>query len=273
MSGSSNYPLGYTENEALRLAHQAAYLEDLTEDAFRRAGIGSGMHVLDLGCGVGDVSMLAARMVGTDGKVLGIDRNALSVATARQRAAAAGVRNVRFDTAELGSFDTTETYHALLGRFVLAFMPDPAATLRRFQNFLKPRGIIAFQEGDMEETSAVPASELLTRVRSWCVAGFKAVGADPNMGRKLLKAFLAASLPRPTMIAAQRVESGPDSYTYIHIAEFARSMLPLLERAGIATAAEVAIETLADRLRQEAIASESVTFGPRLVGAWSRLPG
>jgi len=155
----------------------------------------------------------------------------------------------------------------------LAFMPDPAATLRRFRKFLKPGAIIAFQEGDMEAASAVPAWELFTRVLSWCVAAFKAAGAEPNMGRRLLATFLGAGLPRPTMIAAQRVASGPDAYTYIHIAEFVRSLVPLLERAGIATAEEVEIDTLADRLRQEAIASERVTFEPRLVSAWSRLPG
>ena len=49
MSDSSSYSLGYTENEALRLARQAAHLEDLTADVLRRAGIGSGMQVLDLG--------------------------------------------------------------------------------------------------------------------------------------------------------------------------------------------------------------------------------
>jgi len=45
----------------------------------------------------------------------------------------------------------------------------------------------------------------------------------------------------------------------------------LVERVGLASAQEVAIDTLADRLRQDAIANESVTFLPRMVGAWLRL--
>jgi hypothetical protein len=69
-----NYPLGYSQTEAQRLADQAAFLEDLTEDLLRRAGLCSGMRVLDVGCGVGDVSFLAARLVGEDGVVLGVDR-------------------------------------------------------------------------------------------------------------------------------------------------------------------------------------------------------
>jgi ubiquinone/menaquinone biosynthesis C-methylase UbiE len=270
---SGSYPLGYTEDEARRLAAQAALYEDLTADVFRRAGIGGGMHVLDLGCGVGDVSFLAAGMVGAAGTVLGIDRNASSIETARRRAMALGLSNVRFEASELDTFNNDgRRFDALIGRLVLLFLPDPAATLRRFRNFLRPGGVIAFQEVDMDQVSQFPASELFSRVGSWIVAGFKAGGAETNMGRRLLSTFLHAGLPRPTMIAASRVESGPDAYAYTYLTGILRSLLPLVERAGLASAQEVAIDTLADRLRQDATANEIVTFLPRMVGAWSRLP-
>jgi SAM-dependent methyltransferase len=272
MSESGGYALGYSEDEARRLARQADFYEDLTAEVLRRAGIGLGMQVLDLGCGVGDVSLLAGRMVGNSGAVLGIDRAASSVETARRRAAALGVRNVRFETAELDTFDSAEMFDAIIGRLVLLYQPDPSATLQRFQNFLRPNGIIAFQETDIETSSQVPATETFSRVRSWILGGFKTGGAELNMGSRLLSTFLNAGLPRPTMIAASRVESGPDSEAYVSMAQIVRSLLPLLERNGAATVEEVAIDTLADRLRQDAVANESVTFAPRLVGAWSRLP-
>jgi SAM-dependent methyltransferase len=271
MSVSATYPLGYSEDEARRLASQAAFYEDLTADVLRRAGIGSGMEVLDLGCGLGDVSLLAARLVGESGAVLGIDRAVSSVETARRRAAALGARNVRFETAELDAFDSAETFDAVIGRFVLLYQPDPSAVLRRFRNFVKPDGIIAFQEMDMDAASQVPSSGTYIRVRSWIAAGFKAGGAELNMGSKLLPAFLNAGLPRPTMIAASRVESGPDSKGYAILAQIVQSLLPLVERTGAATVEEMAIGTLADRLRRDAVANESVTFWPRLIGAWSRL--
>src|SRR5262245_10443019 len=47
MNSSGNYALGYDEAEALRLERQAAFLEDLTEDVLRRAGVAPGMQVLD----------------------------------------------------------------------------------------------------------------------------------------------------------------------------------------------------------------------------------
>jgi 2-polyprenyl-3-methyl-5-hydroxy-6-metoxy-1,4-benzoquinol methylase len=268
----SRYALGYSEDEAHRLTRQAAFFEDLTADVLRRAGIGPGMHVLDLGCGVGDVSLLASRMVGQSGAVLGIDRAASSVETARRRAGIIGAGNVRFEIADLETFNSAEMFDAVIGRLVLLYQPDPSATLRRFRNFLRPNGIIAFQETDIETSSQVPASETFSRVRSWILAGFKTGCAELNMGSRLLSTFLNAGLQRPTMIAASRVESGPDSQVYASMAQIVQSLLPLLERTGAATIEEVAIDTLADRLRQDAVKNESVTFPPRLVGAWSRLP-
>jgi SAM-dependent methyltransferase len=250
-----------------------AFFEDLTADVLQRAGVGSGMQVLDLGCGVGDVSILTARMVGRSGAVLGIDRSTSSVETARRRAATVGVPNVRFETAELDSFNSPQMFDAVIGRLVLLYQSDPAATLRRFRNFVKPDGVIAFQEADVEQISQVPASHLFNRVRSWLLGGFVAAGAEPNMGSKLLPTFLDAGLPRPTMIAAARVESGPDTLVHALNAQILRSLLPVLQRAKVATAEEVAIDTLADRLRQDAAEIERVTFSPRMVGAWVRLPG
>jgi 2-polyprenyl-3-methyl-5-hydroxy-6-metoxy-1,4-benzoquinol methylase len=271
MSESSSYPLGYSEDEARRLANQAAFLEDLTADVLRRGGIGPGMNVLELGCGVADVSLLAARMVGECGAILGVDRAASSIETARRRAAVLGARNVRFETVEVDGFGSAETFDAIIGRFILLYQPDPIATLRRFRHFLKSNGIIAFHEMDMETMWQVPISETFTHVRSWILGAFKVGGTELNMGSKLLPTFLNAGLPRPTMIAASRVESGPNSQIYAILSQLVRSLLPLMERTGAATVQEVAIDALADRLRRGAVGNESATFWPRMVGAWSQL--
>ena len=63
MGRTQDYPLGYSELEARRLADQGALLEDFTVDVFRRAGLREGMTVLDVGCGVGVVYVLASVLV------------------------------------------------------------------------------------------------------------------------------------------------------------------------------------------------------------------
>jgi cyclopropane fatty-acyl-phospholipid synthase-like methyltransferase len=78
--------MGYDDRERRRLAIQASILNPFTEQLLRRAGVASGMRVLDLGCGVGDVSMIAARLVGRYGRVTAVDTDESALATAWQRA-------------------------------------------------------------------------------------------------------------------------------------------------------------------------------------------
>jgi ubiquinone/menaquinone biosynthesis C-methylase UbiE len=132
---------------AIMLGMQGAFIQDLTEDALRRAGIKRGMSVLDLGCGVGDVSLTVGRLVGPTGTVLGIDRSSEAIATAQRRVVEAGQCYwVRFAMAEIDAFSPDQVFDAIIGRPILTYLPDPAAMLRRLATHLRPGGIMAFQE-------------------------------------------------------------------------------------------------------------------------------
>lgn len=149
MSGASDYALGYSTEEERRLALQARMFERLTEDVLRHAGICAGMHVLDIGSGVGDVSFLAARLVGPSGSVVGIDRGDESTQTARRRAKSLGIENATFVAADISGFEPDKMFDAVIGRLVLLYLPDPAKTLQRLSSDLRPGGVMAFQEMDM----------------------------------------------------------------------------------------------------------------------------
>ena len=56
-----------------RIEARSRLFEPLTEQLFRQAGLGEGMRVLDVGCGSGDAGLIAARIVGARGAVVGID--------------------------------------------------------------------------------------------------------------------------------------------------------------------------------------------------------
>src|SRR5262245_46355878 len=89
------YALGHSDRELERLGVQAKLFDPLTQQLFSDAGIVPGMRVLDVGSGSGDVSFLAARMVGPSGEVIGTDKSTAAVATANRRAAALQLSNVR----------------------------------------------------------------------------------------------------------------------------------------------------------------------------------
>jgi ubiquinone/menaquinone biosynthesis C-methylase UbiE len=271
--GAQPYALGYSESEFKRLERQASFLRDLTEDLLRRAGIERGMRVLDVGCGVGDVSLLAAELVGPSGEVIGVDRSTEAVAIAERRAAAAGKSWLRFATAELDTFAPSGGFDAVIGRLVLMYLADPVATLRRLSRHVRPGGIVAFQEMAMPTARSVPDGPVFARCRDWVIATFERAGFEIDMGGKLHATLLAAGFPAPQMIAAGRIGGGPQSPIHDYAAGVLRSLLPLTERLGIATAAEIDIDSLADRLRAEALENNACVMPPLMIGAWLRLPG
>jgi hypothetical protein len=67
------------------------------------------------------------------------------------------------------------------------------------------------------------------------------------------------------------VGGGPDSIAYTWMAESVRSMLPLILRFGVATAQDIDIDTLADRLRADVVAADAVAKSPDLVSAWTHI--
>src|SRR5579863_1568620 len=135
------YHLGYTDEEHERLIRQAARLEFVTERFFREAGIAEGLRVLDIGSGVGDVAMLAARMAGPSGAVVRIERDSRSVERARTRAAEAGFKNIEFVCCDVDEYAPNAPFDATVGRYVLQFIPDPVATLRRIASHVRSRGL------------------------------------------------------------------------------------------------------------------------------------
>jgi SAM-dependent methyltransferase len=264
------YILGHDPDELDRLIYQARFFGDLTEEVLRRAGIVPGMRVLDVGCGTGDVSFLAARLVGPTGAVIGVDRSAEAVAVAERRARGAGLGNVSFAVQDLSEFTLTAPVDALVGRLVLMYLDDPAATLRRLLDGVRPGGVVAFQEMDMAAATWEPDCPLLAVAADRIVQTFVRAGLDHRTGLKLARIYRDAGLPAPQTLQGARVESGPDSTVYDWLAQTARTLLPLMERTGVATAAEVEVDTLAARLREEVVTADATVVPPPLIGAWAR---
>ncbi len=230
------------------------------------------MRVLDVGCGAGDVSFLAARRVGPTGQVLGIDRAPEAVAVAERRAREAGLTNVSFAVHDLSDLTLTGPVDALIGRLVLMYLGDPAAALRRLLDDVKPGGVVAFQEMDMGTATCEPDCPLFTTTGERIIQTFVRAGLDHRTGLKLARIYRNAGLPAPQTLQGARVESGPDSAVYAYVAQVTRTLLPLMERTGMATAAEVGLDTLAARLREEIVAADATVVPPPLIGAWARKP-
>jgi SAM-dependent methyltransferase len=264
------YPLGHASEEVARLMLQGAFYRDLTDDFLRHAGIERGMRVLDVGCGVGDVTLLAAELVGPFGVALGIDRGEAAVAVAAERAACAGVDQVQFQVADAATVVLDEPVDAVIGRLVLMYQPDPAAVLRHLAAQARPGGVVAFQEMDIAAMGADPPCPLVDETRRWLLETFALVGADPRAGIRLHRHFGDAGLAAPRLLAAARLGREPNDPIYDMAVGIIRTLLPAIERTGVATAAEVDGPTLGERMRREVVAADAVIRSPDLIGAWAR---
>jgi 2-polyprenyl-3-methyl-5-hydroxy-6-metoxy-1,4-benzoquinol methylase len=264
------YVLGHSAEELNRLIDQARLFGELTEDVFVRAGIGAGMRVLDVGCGAGDVSFLLARMVGPSGAVIGVDRSEDAVAMANGRAQAMGLDQVSFSQGDIEDISLDRQVDAAVGRFVLMYSADPSVSVRRIAANVRAGGIVAFQEMNVAEAKSFPPVSLFEQSMRWIIETLHREKAKTLMGLELYRTFVEAGLPPPQMIMGARVEGSPDSLGYQIVAQVVKSLLPVMEKLGVANQKEVQIETLAQRLRDEVISRGAVIVLPPLVGAWTR---
>lgn len=257
-----HYLLGHGESELRRLDLQGDLYRDITRRAILGAGIGRGMRVLDIGCGTGDVSLLAAEVVGTKGYVLGIDRGGEALAAARGKAERLGVGHVDFELHEIGRFELSSAFDALVGRFVLMHQPEPAATLASAVRALRPGGIVALIESYMEllrgGVHSEPHSHLYDRIVRFKCDVVRAAGADLRAGARLRSTFVSAGLPPPTCRLEAPLEGGPDSSYYGYVAESVRSMLPEAERSRVTGFSSKDVDDLERRLRDEVVAADGV---------------
>jgi ubiquinone/menaquinone biosynthesis C-methylase UbiE len=268
-SDSTHYVLGHTQEELERLQRQAEFFAEPTAEILTAAGLSKGMQVLDVGCGVGDVSLIAADLVGPTGSIVGLDRSEAALSVARARAVATDRNWVSFELGDVNNFGGAQSYDAVIGRFILLHLTSPADMLRRLAGQLKRNCIVSFIEMDIGTATAVPGFPLFDLCMGWIVEMYRRAGFEPNMGSKLYGAFRAAGLS-PQLAGSCRVEAGPTPAALDYITDSIRSAMPVLEKLGIAGAEEIQIDTLSQRLHREATGGDHCLIFPRFIGAWAR---
>ncbi len=126
------------------------------------AGIGPGQRVLDVGTGIGEPALTAARRVGSAGRVVAVDQAPLMLAVARRRMASLGLPNVEFVEGDLDALELSERFDAIVSRWSLMFSLDLDATLARLVGRLVPGGRLA--AAVWGEAPRVPISSLAGHV-------------------------------------------------------------------------------------------------------------
>jgi SAM-dependent methyltransferase len=258
------------ENE--RLLAQGTIFDPLTRRLLIEAGLAPGMRVLDLGSGAGNVAIVAANLVGPEGAVVGVERDPNAVERAQRIVSEAGHANIEFRVGDVQTLDGVEAgFDAVIGRLILMYLPDPAAALRQAATRVRPGGTICIHEADLTYLYSSPPTPLWQQVRAWFLDTLAKARVEPRMGLSLFSVYRAAGLPDPQLVFETFVAGGPQAPAW-GWANVIRGVVPLMERLGIATEAEIAPATLADRLLAELLPNNGIVIGPPLIGAWSTVP-
>jgi len=128
-----------------------------TGNPFSLGELRPGESVVDVGCGAGIDSLIAAKKVGSEGRVIGVDMTSSMLQKARQAAKVAGLENVEFQEGYAEELPVDDCWaDVVISNGVLNLMPDKSAALEEMSRVLGPDGRL--QIGDILVQKAVPES-------------------------------------------------------------------------------------------------------------------
>lgn len=163
--------LGYPEDWIAELPKGAVDSMAGTGNPFALGAIRSGERVVDCGSGAGADSLIAARLVGPSGSVIGIDMTPEMLAKARASARSAGLANIEFQDGQLEALPIEAGWaDVVISNGVLNLVPDKASALAEMYRVLRPGGRL--QVADIVLAQPVPEEEKAD-VALWtgCIAG------------------------------------------------------------------------------------------------------
>jgi len=250
------------------MAHTAV---DFTERLLMDAGISSGMHVLDVGCGRGDVTFMLAKLVGETGEVIGVDRDTAALVIAREQGQELGVSNVSFVDGDIGALSPKLTeFDAAVGRRVLMYQPDHVAAITQIMGAVRAGGLIVFQEHDSNVGPHLGKPLTLhTQVHQWLWRTVEREGANISMGLNLYSVLERAGLD-VEHVRSEAVVLTPTSPS--PVARILRSMLPRMIERGVVAQDEIDIDALCDRLEDEQRGADTACLWDMMFGAWATKP-
>ncbi len=243
-----DYALGHADAEIRRQRIQAQLMRPLTDRMLDAMGVTEGQTILDIGCGPGDVTLLAAERVGTRGRVIGIDFAAEAIDLARHRAEAAGFANVTFHVGSEGDLDALPDFDAVVGRLVLIHQKHPVKFLRSLAAKVRPGGNLGFHgHAGLTPPRSRPALAIYDQVLATITNCFQSAFYQPYAALEMADLFQQAGLPEPSMGSGFPVITNIDSLIF----EWCSLCVASFVKLGVLKHSSYDVETLGDTLRSE----------------------
>lgn len=188
-----------------RLEILARAFAESTARVLNDAGLERGMTCLDLGCGGGDVTLELARVVGPEGRVVGLDADHVKLNLANQDARSRGLENVDFRAIDIDEWNEDSVYDLVYCRFVLTHVSDPAELVRRILRAVRPGGVVVVEDIEFQGHFCYPACGAFDEYMRLYRAVVTRRQGDAEIGPKLYSMLLNAGLQSPTIRLVQPI--------------------------------------------------------------------
>lgn len=207
---AGSYAFGqFDENqkELDRLKFQAGTARQLEKHILQKAGLKSGMRVLDLACGPGIISCELARLA-APGQVTGLDLSPDLLVEARKAAQSEGIDNLSFQQGNVYELDLPDNeYDFVYARFLFQHLEQPEVALAEVRRVLKPGGTVAILDIDDDWLTVHPEPGTFDAFTERAARAQNARGGDRHIGRRL-GGLLAAADYAQADVFVETVTSG-----------------------------------------------------------------
>jgi SAM-dependent methyltransferase len=223
------------------------------------------MRCLDVGCGIGAVTLKLARRVGPTGQAVGIDRDERCLELAQQEGDRHGLAPV-FRAASVDDLREEDVYDLVYSRFLLTHLPEPSRAVERLARAARPGGLVVVEDIEFAAHFCHPACPAFDRYVSLYQQAVRRKGGDPEIGPRLMSLFLDAGLRRVDVEVVQPTfRKGPGKrvagVTMEHIRE-------AVVATGLASPGEV--DTIVADLANFARNPRTLLSLPRIFQVWGR---
>lgn len=263
----TSYVLKTGREGAQRLQLLARLHRPATARLLRKVGLARGMRCLDVGCGIGEVTLSMARAVAPSGMAVGVDLDDRYLALARAKAKRRGLP-AEFRHRSAHSLEDDGTYDLVYARCLLSHVPNPAEVVARMVRAVRPGGTVAVEDIDFRGVFCHPSSAACDEYVSLYTEVVRRNGGDAARGADLFRLLSDAGVEHASLEVA--LPAFVDGEAKSMAAITMQHIRGPVREAGLASDDEM--DRLVEELSAIAADSRTILSMPRVFQAWGRRP-
>lgn len=262
MTTTQDYIIGGGAEGKARLNVLAQVLEPFTKSLLEKNGLSPGKKLLDVGCGGGNVSRMAAQIVGNSGSVTAVDFDATIVEL--NRAEVPQLPQLHYQNISAYDITYSNEFDIAYSRFLLSHLTEPALALRNIVRSVRPGASVVIEDVQFGGHICYPSNNAFETYVAWYISLARKRGQQPEIGPSLMSLLHETGLQSINFDIIQPAYQEGDGkwMAYLTLARIKDGIIA----EKIASEAEV--NTMLEELKDFTNSKDSFMSLPRIFRAW-----